>query len=263
MARHAAGTCRTTAGQGADTAQRPPAVADSMLPTQRRWYAARTPLRARLFRRLRPLFLGIILPLIQHHRKKNAATHVLGLELQTVFDVYHPRFFVSSRWLAEKVRRQRLRGRRFLDMGTGSGLIGLVAAKCGARVTAVDTQPLAVQLAQENARRQGLADGFDCFVGDLFSALPRMAQFDVIAFDPPMSACRNTSEGSLLARFFAHARDHLAANGRLLLVLSSDLPLRHIDALIQQHGYRLVQYSQKHHILGSYHFLELQLDSGR
>ena len=263
MARHAAGTYRATAGQSADSAQQPPAVTDSRLPTPRRWYAARMPLQARLFRRLRPLFLSIALPLIQHHRKKNAATRVLGLALQTAFDVYHPRFFVSSRWLAEQVRRQPLRDRRFLDMGTGSGLAGLVAAKCGAHVTAVDTQPLAVQLARENARRQGLADRFDCFVGDLFSALPRNAQFDIIAFDPPLSACRDTSEGSLLARFFAHARNHLAANGRLLLVLSSNLPLRQIDALLQQQGYRLAQHRQKHHILGSYHFLELQLDPGR
>ncbi len=52
----------------------------------------------------------------------------------------------------------RLEGARVLDVGTGSGILAIAAAKSGAReVVAVDTDPLAVRAAGENAERNGVA----------------------------------------------------------------------------------------------------------
>lgn len=49
-------------------------------------------------------------------------------------------------------------GDAFLDVGTGSGVLSIVAAKLGARpVWATDIDPLAVRAAQENALRNGIA----------------------------------------------------------------------------------------------------------
>lgn len=46
-----------------------------------------------------------------------------------------------------------------LDVGTGSGILAVAAAKLGAsRVHAVDIDPLAVEAARETARRNGVAD---------------------------------------------------------------------------------------------------------
>src|SRR3989442_7103636 len=50
-----------------------------------------------------------------------------------------------------------LDGVRVLDVGTGSGILAIAAAKRGAReVVAVDTDPLAVRAATENAKRNDL-----------------------------------------------------------------------------------------------------------
>ncbi|HYE44927.1 MAG TPA: 50S ribosomal protein L11 methyltransferase [Caulobacter sp.] len=49
-------------------------------------------------------------------------------------------------------------GRRVLDLGAGSGLVGIVAARAGAkRVTAVDVDPFAVAAIPMNAALNGVA----------------------------------------------------------------------------------------------------------
>ena len=62
---------------------------------------------------------------------------------------------------------------RILDIGTGSGCIVIAAAvHCpDARLTAVDVDPQALAVAQENAQRHAVADRISFLQSDLFSAL--------------------------------------------------------------------------------------------
>jgi ribosomal protein L11 methyltransferase len=54
----------------------------------------------------------------------------------------------TTRLCAAAVERQVARGSRWLDLGTGTGLLAIVAARCGAsRVLAVDVDPAAVEVA--------------------------------------------------------------------------------------------------------------------
>jgi ribosomal protein L11 methyltransferase len=59
--------------------------------------------------------------------------------------------------------------RRILDMGTGSGILAIAAAKAThASVLAVDVDPVAVEVAAENVRNNGVADRVTCLAGDGF-----------------------------------------------------------------------------------------------
>lgn len=50
-------------------------------------------------------------------------------------------------------------GLSMVDIGTGSGILAIAAAKLGCyKVLAVDTDPVAVRMAQENVERNGVAD---------------------------------------------------------------------------------------------------------
>jgi len=63
----------------------------------------------------------------------------------------------TTRQCLEAVGEIDVAGRTVLDVGTGSGILALAAAKRGAtRVVGVDTDPLAVRAAVENARRNGV-----------------------------------------------------------------------------------------------------------
>ena len=66
---------------------------------------------------------------------------------------YHPSTQLLVRWLSEHVSG----GERVLDVGCGSGVLALVAARLGAaEVVGIDIEPAAVAAAMANARRNGL-----------------------------------------------------------------------------------------------------------
>jgi ribosomal protein L11 methyltransferase len=67
-----------------------------------------------------------------------------------------------------------------LDLGTGTGLLAIAAAKLGVdRVTALDNNPLAIEVAQANAERNNCADIVTVRQFDLIQGLPDM-QYDLV-----------------------------------------------------------------------------------
>ena len=73
------------------------------------------------------------------------------------------------------------------DVGTGSGIIAIVAAKRlpQARVTAIDISRAALAVATANAKTHGVAERIEFVESDLFAAVPPERKFDFIASNPP------------------------------------------------------------------------------
>jgi release factor glutamine methyltransferase len=74
-------------------------------------------------------------------------------------------------------------GGRVLDLGTGTGYIAIYLAQRGFVVEAVDISERALQIAGENAARNGVQ--VRLYRSDLFSDV--RGAFDLIAFNPPMN----------------------------------------------------------------------------
>lgn len=120
-----------------------------------------------------------------------------------------------------------------LDIGTGTGLVAIMAAQRGAgRVTAVDIDPDAVGQARANAANSPWADRIDVVCSDiaLFNAGFR---YDRIVCNPPYfrDSLRSPDSGRNTARhndslsfetLSACASRLLADDGRLCLVLPRD-----------------------------------------
>lgn len=99
-------------------------------------------------------------------------------------------FFLDQKYNRRAVARL-AKGTRVLDCFTHTGSFALNAALGGAEhVTAVDVSASAVEMARQNARRNGLEDRMDFLVADVFDLLPELAargkkDYDFIILDPP------------------------------------------------------------------------------
>jgi HemK-related putative methylase len=158
--------------------------------------------------------------------------------------VFHPRYFGSSLIFARFVEALALRGKQFLDLGTGSGIIGLAAARAGAEVTSTDINPAAVRCAKENAAAAGFKTR--CIESDLFDNL-KGDRFDVVAWNPPFfpKAPANIAEAAFYAgenhnvirRFAREVRVQLMPGGLIFLIFSLDGGLDALEKIFRNEGF--------------------------
>jgi release factor glutamine methyltransferase len=191
----------------------------------------------------RPLFNRFYRPYVLHRIARPSETRFLGHRLLTDPGVFHPVYFLSSRMLAQSLGGMDLRGKRLLDMGTGSGAIAVRAAAAGAAVTACDINPAALALARENLRRNGLPG--EVVASDLFSGLAART-FDVICFNIPFyprdpaspfeAAFFAGRDFSTVRAFAAGCAAALADGGRVLIVFSEDSGRERVLAIFAAAG---------------------------
>ena len=111
-------------------------------------------------------------------------------------------FFLDQKYNRLAVARL-ARGKRVLDCFTHTGSFALNAAKGGAeQVTAVDISASAIEMARDNARRNGLEERMDFLTEDVFRLLPRLEAeggkpYDFIILDPPaFTKSRKTADSA-------------------------------------------------------------------
>ncbi|MCH9018779.1 MAG: 50S ribosomal protein L11 methyltransferase [Proteobacteria bacterium] len=105
----------------------------------------------------------------------------LGIEVGTVFGTGAHSTTYCCLLALDRLARQR-QFRRILDVGTGSGVLAIAAAKTWpARVTAIDVNPVAVEQARHNVRANDLGHRVRvlCAHGLEAARLPRTMGFDL------------------------------------------------------------------------------------
>src|SRR6185295_18460068 len=93
------------------------------------------------------------------HDRARVPGHCIGVEIEaaTAFGTGHHGTTRGCLLALDALARRRQRPRRILDLGTGSGVLAIAAAKIfRAPVLAVDIDPRAVTVARDNARLNGV-----------------------------------------------------------------------------------------------------------
>ena len=136
-------------------------------------------------------------------------------------------------------------GESLLDVGTGSGVIGIFACYRGAgRVVGVDINPAAIRSATHNVLMHGFASTMEVLNSNLFEALGD-ERFDVITANLPF---RNKAALDIVAmsqwdtnfrtntRFFEGVGRHLTLKGRIYFVQSNFGEIEAMKHLAQSAG---------------------------
>jgi len=133
-------------------------------------------------RHFKPLNVGSTLLLKPgwSRRKPKAGQAVVVLNPGLSFGTGH--HATTSFCLREVVRFARNEGGSFLDIGTGSGILAIAAAKLGCTpIEAFDFDPEAVRVARSNARQNRVQHRLHLFEGDVTQLPVRPArQFDLV-----------------------------------------------------------------------------------
>jgi len=122
-----------------------------------------------------------------------------------------------------------------LDVGTGCGILGILAAQKAKHVLAVDVNPYAIYCANQNAVLNNVQDNMSFLRCDLLTTLNTDVLFDLILFNAPYlpsepseletwigHAWAGGATGrDVIDRFIPQAVVHLKQSGRIFLLQSS------------------------------------------
>ncbi len=153
---------------------------------------------------------------------------VLGNSYEISENVFNPKFYFTSRFMAEHIHVNP--DNTVLDVGTGAGIQAITAALTALKVVAVDINPEAVKFARKNSRINGVESRVTVLEGNLFSPLKQGDRFDVILFTPPYMEGRPETyfdhalydpDKSIAKRFFSEARNFLNNDGYVQMIYSS------------------------------------------
>jgi release factor glutamine methyltransferase len=134
-----------------------------------------------------------------------------------------------------------------LDVGTGCGILAVLAAEKAKRVVAVDINPYAIKCGIKNARMNGVERKIEFRLGDLFQPIKPNEKFNLILFNAPYLPSEPGEERSWIGKAWAGGPDgrkiidrlvagvfsFLADRGRIQLVQSS---ISHVNRTLDAFG---------------------------
>jgi release factor glutamine methyltransferase len=180
-------------------------------------------------------------PVLKLYLKTAPMVKMNGFRLKVPRSVFHPGLYFSTGFLYRHLNGLGLKGRSFLEIGCGSGALSLLALSKGARVTAVDLNPGAVEVTLKNIRRNlGERVAADVYRSDVFSEVP-VRKFDVIVVNPPYYfkdpvnmetlAWHCGANGEYFHKLFSRLHDYAASTSLVLMCLHENCEVEKIGRI--------------------------------
>ncbi len=185
-------------------------------------------------------------PFLEKYLSRSRTYHYLGVHLVVPQHVFHPGFFFSTKFLWKYIAKENLNGKTFLELGAGSGLISICAAKKGAIVTATDLNEIAVNTIFTNKILNGVE--IEIIYSDLFDDIPKKF-FDFIAINPPYYKKEPVSiadhawycgeNGAYFQKLFSSLAPYANKESKILMVVCDGCDLEMIHKIANENHFQL------------------------
>ena len=185
-------------------------------------------------------------PFLVQYLSRTRTYSYKGISLEIPPQVFHPGFFYSTKLLFRYIRYKSFHKKSFLELGAGSGLISIYAAKKGADVTATDINPVAVKCLKKNALSNKVE--FTIIHSNLFDEIPPEL-FDMIVINPPYYKKKPVTDadfawncgenGEYFQFLFRDIKNYMHSQSDVLMVLCDGCDLQMMQKLADQNGLRM------------------------
>ncbi len=161
--------------------------------------------------------------------KKGISIPVLEKKIHPFFGTYFPTRFEHLTLFDKWLRQYKGEKESAIDIGIGCGVLSFQMLKHNfKKVYGTDSNPNAIVGLNKDLNKNKLHSKIDLFYGDLFADCNKKTE--LIVFNPPWVPASHDIEGldkaiyynpDLFPRFFAEAKKHLKADGRVTLLFSN------------------------------------------
>ena len=187
-----------------------------------------------------------------------------NLEIKTSENVYEPRedTFLAAMVVEGELSNCKKKSLSVLDMGTGTGLIGMVAAQNMkvSKVTFADINAEAIKIARENCNRNGKKLKAKCIFkrSNIFSNID--GKFDILTFNTPYLPSDEVSGKELISKswdggeegiaqaikFIQGLKMHMKQQGSAIIVVSSFGNLRKLRKTMSENNLTSTTKAKRH-----------------
>lgn len=198
-------------------------------------------------------------PLVKWYVSRKRNFQYKGIKLQIWPGVFHPGLYFSTMLFLDFLENVPLNQKRVLDLGTGSGLLGIAAFRKGANVLSTDINAEAVKNAAWNFQLnfnslQQNDTSIEFLQSDLFENIPEN-KFDYILINPPYFkgaidkpadyAWYCGEDYEYYKKLFSQIKRYMDAETKAWMILSDQAPLHDIEVIGKSNGFKLKEIRKK------------------
>lgn len=203
-------------------------------------------------------------PLLIRYLSKTRTYGYKGIVLSIPKEVFHPGFFFSTKLLLRQVAKLPLIEKSLLELGAGSGLISIYAAREGAMVTATDINPTAIEYLERNSESNKAS--LQIIHSDLFDSIP-IKSFDIIAINPPYykKVPRTDADyawfcgenGEYFERLFGRLSNFMHPHSQVYMTLCDGCDMSMIQSMANKNEIKMDCIYQKQNIIEKNYIFQL------
>lgn len=185
-------------------------------------------------------------PLLVKYLAKTRTYSYKGIYLEIPPQVFHPGFFFSTKLLLRYISKEHLSHKTFLELGAGSGLLSIYAAKKGASVVATDINPVSIGCVNLNAEENAVE--VKTILSDVFDNVSPQ-HFDYILINPPYYRKKPSSfreyawycgeNGEYFQKLFKGLADFVDEDSEVIMVLCDGCDLQMIRYLSEKNSFSM------------------------